>query len=603
MKKMLLVLFSIIVIGIVITGCNAKDENLSEKSKEVTKSEEKAENKDVKKENSEKVEKDVKNKAILVVSFGTSHKDTRKASIEATEEAIAKAYPEYDVKRAFTSDFIIRKIKEKEDIIVKSPLEAMEALKNDGYKEVVVQPLHIIPGSEYNDLYDVVRSFNDGSFDKLAIGRPLLYKIEDYSKAAKALETQLPETSDNKANILMGHGTHHPANANYACLDSVIRTEGIKNTYVGTVEGYPVLDDVIKKLKTNKIDEVTLMPFMVVAGDHAKNDMAGDEEDSWKSILEKEGFKVNTYLHGIGENKAFQQMYIDSINDAIKEESTLLKPLKELTFDKTNIVEGKKAVVVVSFGTSHKDTRKASIEATENAISKKYPDYDLKRAFTSGFIIKKIKEKEGIEVNNPEEAFKELIEEGYEEVLVQPLHIMQGSEYHDLLETFKTYEKGFKVAKLGRPLLYRVEDYKDSVKALEDQLPALNDNEAVVLMGHGTHHSANASYAALDSMFKTMGHENVYVGTVEGYPVIDNVIEDLKNDNIKKVTLMPFMIVAGDHAKNDMAGEEEDSWKSILEKEGFEVEIYLHGLGENNSIQEIYAKHLKEELELTSEEK
>ena len=135
------------------------------------------------------------------------------------------------------------------------------------------------------------------------------------------------------------------------------------------------------------------------------------------------------------------------------------------------------------------------------------------------------------------------------------------------------------------------------VDALKEQLPAFQENEAVAFMGHGTHHPANAAYAALERIFDDQGLKNVFVGTVEGYPELDQVIQRLQVNKIEKVTLMPFMLVAGDHAKNDMAGDEEDSWKTVLKKEGYVVDTYLHGLGENPRIQDIYVQHIYRALE------
>lgn len=254
-------------------------------------------------------------KGILVVSFGTSYADTRKLTIEACEEKIAASFPDYEVRRAFTSNIIIKKLKERDNMEVDTPKEALNKMKEEGFAEVIVQPLHIMPGIEYDEVLAAVDDFKD-SFKEITVGRPVLYGIEDYKMAVEALEKQLPELKEDQAVILMGHGTIHPANACYSCLQSVLSDEGL-NVFVGTVEGYPELDDIIARLKANKIKEVTLMPYMVVAGDHASNDMAGDEEDSWKSILKKEGFVVDVYLHGLGENPGYQDIYVQRVQDCI----------------------------------------------------------------------------------------------------------------------------------------------------------------------------------------------------------------------------------------------------------------------------------------------
>lgn len=261
-------------------------------------------------------QKQVAKKGILVVSFGTSYADTRKVTIEACEKKIAKSFPEYEVRRAFTSNMIIKKLKERDKIEIDNPEEALNKMKEEGFTEVIVQPLHIMPGIEYEEVLDAVDKFED-SFEKIIVGRPVLYGIKDYKAAVEALKQQLPKKlNKDQAVVIMGHGTSHPANACYSCLQSVIDDEGL-NVFVGTVEGYPDLDNVIAKLRKNKIKEVTLMPYMVVAGDHASNDMAGDEEDSWKSILKKEGFIVNVYLHGLGENAGYQDIYVQRVQDCI----------------------------------------------------------------------------------------------------------------------------------------------------------------------------------------------------------------------------------------------------------------------------------------------
>lgn len=532
-------------------------------------------------------------KAILVVSFGTSYADTRKASIEACENEIAKAYPEYEVRRAFTSQIIINKLAKRDNVEIDNPTQALDRLTEEGFSEVVVQPLHIIAGEEYNEMVEVVAEYNDGRFDSLVMGRPILTGIKDYEIAVEALNEQLPEIGEVQAVVLMGHGTHHPANASYACLQSVLEKEGVENVYVGTVEGYPTLDDVIADLNRDGIEEVTLMPFMVVAGDHASNDMAGDEEDSWKTIMKKEGYSVEIYLHGLGENPAFQGIYKQHVQDAMDGNGQEIpEPSNPVATDASKWVEGKKTIMVVSFGTSYADTRKKSIEATENAIAEAYPDYEVVRAFTSQIIIDKLAKRDNIVIPNPEDAFEQMMADGVEELVIQPLHIMAGEEYNELMEVAKHYEAGFKTVTFSKPLLNGIEDYETAAVALQSQLPEIGEDEAVVLMGHGTHHPANATYACFQSVLNEEGMDNVYVGTVEGYPAYEDVLAKLKADGVSKVTLMPFMVVAGDHANNDMAGDEEDSWKTMLKKEGFTVNIYLHGIGENPEFQQIYVNHV-----------
>ena len=250
----------------------------------------------------------------------------------------------------------------------------------------------------------------------------------------------------------------------------------------------------------------------------------------------------------------------------------------------------KKAILVVSFGTSYHETRKKTIEACENKIKESFKDYDFYRAFTSGMIINKLKKRDNMFIDNPSEALEKLYNAGYQEVVVQSLHIICGDEYNKLKDMVAQYEDKFDKISIGRPLLTYIDDYRETVEAVKKDLDKMDIDEAVVFMGHGTEHESHSSYPAIEYMFRDYGI-NAFVGTVEGYPELEQVIKKLKNSNIKTVDLLPFMLVAGDHAINDMASDEEDSWKTILEKEGFNVKVHVKGLGENPYIQEKFKNH------------
>ena len=260
-------------------------------------------------------------KAILVVSFGTSHLDTLRVTIEKAENQIRDHFNDYDIYRAFTSHKIIRKLREKYEMFIDTPEEVMAKLYEDDYEDVIIQPLHIIPGDEYIYINKIGEAYKD-KFRSVKMGRPIFYYQgienlpQDYSLF---IETTKKLYEENNAVVYVGHGTAHSANAVYGCLQTVFEDEGYENVFVGTVEGYPNFEAVLKRLKRKNIDEVTLAPLMVVAGDHAKNDMASDEEGSWKSMLEKEWIKVNIYLKGLGENERFNQLYINRIEDLINE--------------------------------------------------------------------------------------------------------------------------------------------------------------------------------------------------------------------------------------------------------------------------------------------
>ncbi|AWZ48043.1 sirohydrochlorin cobaltochelatase [Clostridiaceae bacterium 14S0207] len=262
----------------------------------------------------------------------------------------------------------------------------------------------------------------------------------------------------------------------------------------------------------------------------------------------------------------------------------------------------KKAILVVSFGTSYEETRKATIEAIENKIKDIYKDFEIRRAFTSHIIINKLKKVYNMQVDTPEEALEKLAKEGFEEIMVQPLHLIPGEEF-DYVKNTSThkYKKLFKRIEVGRPLLYfkgeddeMPDDYTLMARALKHQI---KNGETVLLMGHGSAHYANAVYACFQCVLEDEGMNNVYIANVEGYPYIDRAVGLIKKQGIKEVTLMPFMLVAGDHAQNDMAGDDDDSFKSILESEGIKTKIYMHGLGENEKVQNIYLTHLQDAMD------
>ncbi len=269
-------------------------------------------------------------KAILVVSFGTTYAETRKLTTEAVENKIREAFPDYEVRHAFTSRIIIKKLADRDGIHVDTEKQALDKLKAEGYTEVIVQPLHMEAGDEYSKLMRVIDEYTRSkAFDKLSVGRPVLYytgqegeKPDDYLIAIKALQSQFPKQGKHDAIALMGHGGVNPSNTAYAALQLKIRDAGLNNVFVFTVEGYPTIDNLISELKANKIKKVTLMPLMLVAGDHANNDMAGDDKESFKSQLIAAGFQVDTYLHGLGENAGIQDIYVQHVKDAIDNKYT-----------------------------------------------------------------------------------------------------------------------------------------------------------------------------------------------------------------------------------------------------------------------------------------
>ena len=259
--------------------------------------------------------------AMVVMSFGTTYKDTRAKTIDATVDAIKAAHPNTKVITAFTSHIIRDRIQQKEGITYPTPEEALDQLKAEGYSRVALTSLDVIPGMEYN--YDVaVYNLYKNNFKKMTLGTPLMYwmgqegQTDEVVQTIKAVQSQFPKLGKEDALLIMAHGTPDPSNAYYSVIQDRIHSLGLKNVYIYTVEGTPNLEQVVPQLKMHGIKHVTLMPFMMVAGDHANNDMAGNEPDSHKSILEKDGFKVDTYLHGLGENQNIRNIFVERANEA-----------------------------------------------------------------------------------------------------------------------------------------------------------------------------------------------------------------------------------------------------------------------------------------------
>lgn len=251
----------------------------------------------------------------------------------------------------------------------------------------------------------------------------------------------------------------------------------------------------------------------------------------------------------------------------------------------------RKAILIVSFGTSHLDTLEKNIAQIERQAGEIFPDYKIYRAFTSHMILRKLKKKENLSIFTVQEAMGQMAADGIESVVVQPTHIINGIENDRMLSDVEEYADKFKKIRIGAPLLTSVEDYKKSIHAVMAEA-GLKEDEILVLMGHGTDHHANAAYPTLEYTFHSLGYNQVLVGTVEGFPDLTNVMAKLEIAGRKKVVLMPFMVVAGDHAKNDMAGEE-DSWKSELKEAGYEVKAIIRGLGEMQGIRNIYMEHIE----------
>ena len=275
---------------------------------------------------------------------------------------------------------------------------------------------------------------------------------------------------------------------------------------------------------------------------------------------------------------------------------------------------GENEILVVSFGTSFNDSRATDIGGIEKAIQAAYPDWSVRRAFTAQIIINHVQARDGEKIDNMDQALQRAVDNGVKNLVVQPTHLMHGAEYDELTAAVEEYKDKFESVKIAEPLLGEVgadatvinADKAAVAEAITaeavkdagfDSLDAVKeDGTAFVFMGHGTSHTAKVSYSQMQTQMEQLGYDNVFIGTVDGEPEdtsCEAVIEKLKEAGYKKVILRPLMVVAGDHANNDMAGDDDDSWKSQFEASGAfdSIDTQIAGLGEIQAIQQLYVAH------------
>lgn len=247
----------------------------------------------------------------------------------------------------------------------------------------------------------------------------------------------------------------------------------------------------------------------------------------------------------------------------------------------------KLAILLVHFGTTYKDTWELTISKFYSEVAKIYSNIHIAEAYTSRIIIRKLKER-GIEKLTPSEAMENLKKMGFTHILVQSTHIINGIENDALKDELDVFKKDFKYIRIGMPLLSTLNDYKEISRIIAKDIGALANNEAVVLVAHGTHHHASSAYTMMEFVFQEEGYKNFFIGTIEGYPDMQSVVNRLNKNNIKKIKLLPFMFVAGNHSKIDIARD----WYEKLKELGFEVEFNLKGLGEYDEIRRIFLEHI-----------
>lgn len=258
---------------------------------------------------------------------------------------------------------------------------------------------------------------------------------------------------------------------------------------------------------------------------------------------------------------------------------------------------GEKELLVVSFGTSFNDSRRLTIGGIEKALEDEFSDWSVRRAFTSQIIIDHVKKRDNEVIDNVTEALDRAVDNGVKTLFIQPTHLMSGFEYNDVVDEIANYADSIDKIVIGDPLLTSDDDFKAVAEAIVDATSEYDDGEtAICFMGHGTEADSNEVYAKMQTVLTDMGMENYFVGTVEAEPSVDDVLAEVKKGNYKKVVLRPLMVVAGDHANNDMAGDDEDSWKSVFEDAGYEVECVIEGLGQLEAIQKLYVEHAQAKM-------
>lgn len=259
------------------------------------------------------------NQAILAVSFGTSFNGNRSITIGAIESTLAECFPEYTVRRAFTSGMIAAKLLKRDGIVIDNVEQALDKLEKEGFLRVIIQPTTLLEGDEYSIISEISKRFED-RFVEIKIGHSLLGTEEDIEKMAEVLDRITKDyDAEDTARVFMGHGTEHGANSVYGILQKAVNSKGIRNLFIGTVEASPNVEDMIDLAKKSGCKKAVLTPLMIVAGDHANNDMAG-KDDSWKTKFEEAGFEVCCRLVGLGSEYEIQKMIADNCRELLPKE-------------------------------------------------------------------------------------------------------------------------------------------------------------------------------------------------------------------------------------------------------------------------------------------
>ncbi len=308
--------------------------------------------------------------------------------------------------------------------------------------------------------------------------------------------------------------------------------------------------------------------------------LAGCGSGSTNTMVDSDSGSANTAAVGSGEAAPAEEEENYDTGDASLDDPR----------NADNI--GDNELLVLSFGTSFNDSRRLNIGAIESDLEKAFPDYSVRRGFTANIVIDHIQNRDGVKIDDVDEAMNRAVDNNVKNLVIQPTHLMNGLEYQELEEQVAQYADAFDKIAIGKPLLTSEDDFKRMEQALVDWTSEYDDGEtAICFMGHGTEAESNEVYQKMQDLLTADGHDNYFVGTVEASPSLEDVLAKVKAGSYKRVVLEPLMVVAGDHANNDMAGEEEDSWKTTFEDAGYEVTCLLRGLGENEAIRQIYVEH------------
>lgn len=308
--------------------------------------------------------------------------------------------------------------------------------------------------------------------------------------------------------------------------------------------------------------------------------LAGCGSGSTNTMVDSDSGSANTSAVGSGEAAPAEEEENYDTGDASLDDPR----------NADNI--GDNELLVLSFGSSFNDSRRLNIGAIESDLEKAFPDYSVRRGFTANIVIDHIQNRDGVKIDDVDEAMNRAVDNNVKNLVIQPTHLMNGLEYQELEEQVAQYADAFDKIAIGKPLLTSEDDFKRVEQALVDWTSEYDDGEtAICFMGHGTEAESNEVYQKMQDLLTADGHDNYFVGTVEASPSLEDVLAKVKAGSYKRVVLEPMMVVAGDHANNDMAGEEEDSWKTTFEDAGYEVTCLLRGLGENEAIRQIYVEH------------